>query len=97
MDECPICLTTLAGAVTQTGCCQKTMHAKCYVKCMLVKSVCPMCRSPQESLELQSVIVPVPVVQTPNHMPTPRTRLLHAFMAVLFCGGATVFLTTQCC
>ena len=97
MDECPICLTTLAGAVTQTGCCQKTMHAKCYVKCILVKPACPMCRASQETLELQSVIVPVPVVQIQNQMPTPRTRALHAFMAVLFCGGATVFLTTQCC
>ena len=95
MDECPICLTTLAGAVTQTGCCQKTMHAKCYVKCILVKPACPMCRASQETLELQSVIVPVPVVQTPNQMPTPRTRALHAFMAVLFYGGATAYITTR--
>lgn len=47
-DDCPICYEEIRGAVTQMGCCRKYMHAECYVKCMVRKTECPMCRTDQE-------------------------------------------------
>lgn len=47
MEDCPICYEEISGAVTKMGCCQKNMHAECYIKCMARKTECPMCRADQ--------------------------------------------------
>ena len=44
MDECPICLEELSGAVTTVGCCKKQFHTECILKCRQYNNECPMCR-----------------------------------------------------
>lgn len=67
MDECPICLDDLAGrTVTTLGCCHKTMHIECLIKCMQIKLECPMCRTRHENLQMvqqtERVFISVPTV-----------------------------------
>jgi len=67
MDECPICLDDLTGrTVTTLGCCRKTMHIECLIKCMQVKLECPMCRAAHENLQLvqqtERVFISVPTI-----------------------------------
>lgn len=67
MEECPICLEDLAERTVSTlGCCRKTMHIECLIKCMQVKLECPMCRAPHENLQLvqqtERVFISVPTI-----------------------------------
>jgi len=74
MDDCPICYEELCGAVTQMGCCNKVMHAECYVRCMVRKTECPMCRADQH-FEMPEREEPVP---EPDEDPEPepdRTKI----------------------
>ena len=66
MDECPVCLETLAGTVVHLGCCKKQVHIQCYV------TRCPMCRAelPSPPLCERHVIVPVPVFPPPTQQTT---------------------------
>ena len=61
MDDCPICYEEISGTVTHMGCCRKSMHAACYVKCMVRKTECPMCRADQH-FEIESESEPEEVV-----------------------------------
>jgi hypothetical protein len=76
MDDCPICYDELCGAVTQMGCCNKVMHAECYVRCMVRKTECPMCRADQH-FEMPEREEPVPEPD-PDEEPEPepdRTKI----------------------
>ena len=66
MDECPVCLESLAGTVVHLGCCKKQVHIQCYV------TRCPMCRAelPSPPLSERHVIVPVPVFPPPTRQTT---------------------------
>ena len=81
MEECPICLSPLSGAVTTVGCCRKQFHAECILKCTQHKNECPMCR-------VKECIVYVPEV--PVTEPEVDQRLiLRGFLSVT--AGAVVF------
>lgn len=63
--ECPICLTHLSGTLATVGCCNKTLHIECLIKCMEMKLTCPFCRAEHESLHTireheRIIMVPVP-------------------------------------
>jgi hypothetical protein len=46
-NECPICLSTLnTQDIVIMNCCKKRIHANCYIRWLLVKKECPMCRNP---------------------------------------------------
>ena len=51
MDECPICIEPLSGTFTTMGCCKKTLHVDCYIKCMKQKPACPMCRAGHDVIQ----------------------------------------------
>jgi len=44
-EECPMCKTPVDGAITTVNCCKKQFHTRCLLKCMIIKSECPMCRA----------------------------------------------------
>jgi hypothetical protein len=63
-EECPICLENLTDTLTTLGCCQKTFHLQCIVKCLKSKLECPMCRAHHVNLNIvqdveSQVMVPV--------------------------------------
>ena len=48
MNECPICLTTLDNndkSIITVKCCNQQFHMHCYLNCMNLKKVCPLCRN----------------------------------------------------
>ena len=66
-EECPICLETLTDTLTTLGCCQKTFHLQCIVKCLKQNLECPMCRARHVNLNIvqdveSQVMVPVRLV-----------------------------------
>ena len=81
MDECPICLEELSGAVTTVGCCKKQFHTGCILKCTQHRNECPMCR-------VKECIVYVPD-------PTPDTEVdtstkIASSMIIITLGCVTV-------
>jgi len=71
MDECPICTDELTGSTVNLGCCKKSMHVECLIKCMKQKLNCPMCRAHHESLRIvqdveSQVFVPIQVNRNKN-------------------------------
>jgi len=77
-DDCPICYEGIAGAVTQMGCCRKYMHAECYIKCMVLKTECPMCRTDQAF----EIIIPVAPESEPEESPPERDKKI--FIPIIF-------------
>ena len=49
-DECPICFSNLHGTLATIGCCKKTLHIECLIKCMEMKLTCPFCRTEHQNL-----------------------------------------------
>lgn len=48
-NECPICLGyLLTEDITRMVCCKQEMHARCYIQCMSLARVCPLCRNTDE-------------------------------------------------
>lgn len=46
-NECPICLgSIIASNYVTVSCCKKQFHTNCYIQCMQLKRMCPMCRAP---------------------------------------------------
>lgn len=64
MEECPICLLEMKPEdVSQVGCCRKTFHLECIVKCFSAKLECPMCRAEYSSLSTHRVETKLVIVQ----------------------------------
>jgi hypothetical protein len=76
MEECPICLTPLSGAITTVGCCKKQFHTGCILQCTQVKNECPMCRDKQ-----CIVYVPEPE-QTEVIVEYDQRRFLKSFLYI---------------
>ena len=57
VDECPICLLPLDGTFTTVGCCKKQFHTGCHIKCIQQKNECPLCRSKDFIIEIESETV----------------------------------------
>ena len=56
VDECPICLLPLDGTLTTVGCCKKQFHTECHIKCIQQKNECPLCRSKEFIIEIESEV-----------------------------------------
>ena len=71
--ECPICLISLNNSPTITvNCCNKQFHTVCYIKCMALNMVCPMCRANQ-SITTETVITVNPIIPVrPREVIRPR-------------------------
>lgn len=42
--ECPICMNNLDKNNIIIGCCNKSLHIECFMKCILLNNLCPFCR-----------------------------------------------------
>jgi hypothetical protein len=91
-DDCPICTDPLVGSLAIIGCCKKTMHVECLVKCMKEKLSCPMCRAHHESLRMvqdveSQVLVPVFYQRNQN--------LFRNIFTFTFCVAIVIISTTH--
>lgn len=82
MDECPICLTTLGNTITVSGCCKKSFHTECYIKCAQQSEMCPLCRSSEHTVRITNETTPLIVLQ----QPPPENR------CVRIIGNLSVFM-----
>lgn len=63
--DCPICLTEFSANnqdVTVVRCCKNMFHTTCYIKCIISKKECPLCRGDPSSdgdveLHINSTVV----------------------------------------
>jgi predicted transporter len=70
MDECPICLTNLNTTITVTGCCQKSFHTECYLKCMKQKAECPLCRSSDYVIKMENELPQIVIMNEQQRIST---------------------------
>jgi len=80
MDECPICLTNLNNTITITGCCQKSFHTDCYLKCMKQKAECPLCRSSDYVIKMENELPQIVIMNE-----QPRHKITHIVSLITFC------------
>ena len=103
VNECPICFEVIKNnELYILDCCKQSLHNNCYINCIAISGICPMCRAAHltnirvqnpllenvHSIQLLQNTQAVQNIQNSSHLPSQYTiaKVLGALSGFIIVG-----------